>query len=157
MLPGGSDGKESVYNAGDLGSIPNWEDPLEKEMATHSNILAWKIPWIEEPGRLWASQQIYLPFNLASGGFSTAPPLISNYCNPPLGLKESHGSWSLAYKKWGTETHLHIQDLHKASHGFISSTYRKQCIKSCSVAQSCPTLWDSLMYNKTKLFHILFK
>ena len=29
-----------------------WEDPLEKEMATHSNILAWKIPWTEEPGRL---------------------------------------------------------------------------------------------------------
>ena len=29
-----------------------WEDSLEKEMATHSNILAWKIPWIEEPGRL---------------------------------------------------------------------------------------------------------
>ena len=29
-----------------------WEDPLEKEMATHSGILAWKIPWTEEPGRL---------------------------------------------------------------------------------------------------------
>ena len=28
-----------------------WEDPLEKEMATHSNILAWRIPWTEEPGR----------------------------------------------------------------------------------------------------------
>ena len=29
-----------------------WGDPLEKEMATHSSILAWKIPWMEEPGRL---------------------------------------------------------------------------------------------------------
>ena len=29
-----------------------WEDPLEKEMATHSNILAWEIPWMEEPGML---------------------------------------------------------------------------------------------------------
>ena len=29
-----------------------WEDSLEKEMATHSNTLAWKIPWTEEPGRL---------------------------------------------------------------------------------------------------------
>ena len=28
-----------------------WEAPLEKEMATHSNILAWEIPWTEEPGR----------------------------------------------------------------------------------------------------------
>ena len=31
---------------------PGWEDPLEKEMATHSSTLAWKIPWMEEPGRL---------------------------------------------------------------------------------------------------------
>ena len=29
-----------------------WEDPLEKEMATHSSILAWRIPWTEEPDRL---------------------------------------------------------------------------------------------------------
>ena len=29
-----------------------WEDPLEKEMANHSNILAWRIPWTEEPGGL---------------------------------------------------------------------------------------------------------
>ena len=29
-----------------------WEDPLQKEMATHAGILAWEIPWLEEPGRL---------------------------------------------------------------------------------------------------------
>ena len=29
-----------------------WEDPLEKRMATHSSILAWRIPWTEEPGEL---------------------------------------------------------------------------------------------------------
>ena len=29
-----------------------WEDPLEKEMATHSSILVWRIPWTEEPGEL---------------------------------------------------------------------------------------------------------
>jgi len=29
-----------------------WEDPLKKEMATHSSTLAWKIPWMEEPGGL---------------------------------------------------------------------------------------------------------
>ena len=47
-FPGGSDGKASAYNVGDLGR----EDPPEKEMATHSSTLAWKIPWMEEPGRL---------------------------------------------------------------------------------------------------------
>ena len=49
---GGSDDKASACNMGDLGSIPVWEDPLEKEMATHSSTFAWKIPWAEEPGRL---------------------------------------------------------------------------------------------------------
>ena len=39
-------------NAGDVGSIPGREDPLEKKMATQSIILAWRIPWIEKPGRL---------------------------------------------------------------------------------------------------------
>ena len=50
--PGGSDSKASARDAGDTGSILGWEDPLEKEMATHSSTLAWKIPWMEEPGRL---------------------------------------------------------------------------------------------------------
>ena len=51
---GGSHGKESTRNVGDLGLIPGlyWEDPLEKGKATHSSILAWRIPWTEEPGRL---------------------------------------------------------------------------------------------------------
>ena len=38
-------------DVGDTGSIPGWEDILEKEMATHSSILAWEIPWTEELGR----------------------------------------------------------------------------------------------------------
>ena len=49
---GGSEGKASAYNAGDPGSVPGREDLLEKEVATHSSILAWKTPWTEEPGRL---------------------------------------------------------------------------------------------------------
>ena len=51
-FPGGSDGKESACNAGDLGSIPGLGKPLEKGMATHSSILDWRIPWTEELGRL---------------------------------------------------------------------------------------------------------
>ena len=51
-FPGGSDGKASAYNVGDPGSIPGLEDLLEKEVATHSSTLAWKIRWTEKPGRL---------------------------------------------------------------------------------------------------------
>ena len=40
----------------------DWEDPLEKGMATHSTFLAWRIPWSEESGRLWfmESQRVRL-------------------------------------------------------------------------------------------------
>ena len=54
-FPGGSVVKNLPANAreaGDSGSIPGREDPLEEEMATHSSILAWRIPWTEEPGGL---------------------------------------------------------------------------------------------------------
>ena len=44
---GGSDGKESAYNAGDPGSIPGLGKPLEKGMAIHSIVLAWRILWTE--------------------------------------------------------------------------------------------------------------
>ena len=47
--------KESACNAGDRGrrrGFVDWEDPLETEMAAHFSILAWKIAWTEEPGRL---------------------------------------------------------------------------------------------------------
>ena len=49
---GGSDGKESACSVGDPGSILGQEDPLEEGMATHSSILAWRIPWTEEPSQL---------------------------------------------------------------------------------------------------------
>ena len=51
-FPGGSDGKESACNAADLGLISDQEDALVKGMATHSGILAWRIPGTEEPGGL---------------------------------------------------------------------------------------------------------
>ena len=49
-FPGGSDGKESPAIQETWVQSLGQEDPLEKGMATHSSILAWKIPWTEEPG-----------------------------------------------------------------------------------------------------------
>ena len=54
-FPGGASGKEPACNAGDTeheASILGREDPLEKDMAAHSSILAWEIPWPEECGGL---------------------------------------------------------------------------------------------------------
>ena len=43
--------KNLPTNVRDIRDV-GWEDPLEKEMATHSSMLAWRIPWTEEPARL---------------------------------------------------------------------------------------------------------
>jgi len=51
-FPGGSDSKESACNARDPGYMPGSGRPLEKGMATHSSITAWRTPWTEEPDRL---------------------------------------------------------------------------------------------------------
>ena len=59
-FPGSSAGKPPTCSAGDLGSLPGWEDLLEKGKATHSSVLTWRIsvnviwnwctiPWIEQP------------------------------------------------------------------------------------------------------------
>ena len=50
------------------------EDPLEKEMATHSSILAWKIPWTEEPGKLQS-------IGLQSQDTTKQPHFTSNDCS----------------------------------------------------------------------------
>ena len=48
-FPCGSAGKESTYSAGTWVQSLGWEEPLEKEKATHSSILAWRIPWTVWP------------------------------------------------------------------------------------------------------------
>ena len=50
--------KNLPVNAREMDTIPGQEDPLEKEMATHSSILVWQIPWTEEPDGLIAADGI---------------------------------------------------------------------------------------------------
>ena len=58
--------KNLPANTGDSGFILGQEDPLEKQMATHSSILAWEIPWTEEPGGLQSTGSQRLGNNLAT-------------------------------------------------------------------------------------------
>ena len=53
-FPGDSVVKNLLANAGPRVKSLGWEDPREKEMASHSSILSWRIPWTEEPGSLWS-------------------------------------------------------------------------------------------------------
>ena len=64
--PGGSTVKSPPAKARDSGSVPGQEDSLEKEMATHSSILAWEIPWTEESRGLQSKQSQRVRNSLAS-------------------------------------------------------------------------------------------
>ena len=50
-LPGGSLVKNPPPNAGDTSSIPDQEDSLDEDTATHSSLLAWQTPWTDGPGK----------------------------------------------------------------------------------------------------------
>ena len=65
------------------------EDPLEKEMATHSSTLAWKIPWTEKPGGLQAmgSKESDTPERLHFTTLTTMSFTLFVYCLPPLTAK----------------------------------------------------------------------
>ena len=81
-----------------------WEDPLEKEMEAHSSILAWKIPWAAEPGRLqsmgllrvghdWATSLLLFTFMHWRRKWKPTPVFLPG---------KSHGQWSLVgYCPWG--------------------------------------------------------
>ena len=60
------------------------EDPLEKDMATHSSILAWRIPWTKEPGRLqfMGSQRLRHNWDTNTWGFGRWEKGIENLCSP---------------------------------------------------------------------------
>ena len=69
-FPGGWDSKESAWDAGDVGSVPGWGRSLEKEMATHSSILAWRISWTEDPGGLQSMGSQRIGHNWATHTFT---------------------------------------------------------------------------------------
>ena len=77
-FPSGSEGKESACNAGYPGSVPALGRFLEKGMATHSSILAWRIPWTEEPGRLQSMGSQRVRHDWATSTFTVTQQIISS-------------------------------------------------------------------------------
>ena len=77
-----------------------WEDPLEKEMATHSSIPAWRIPWMEEPGGLQStgSQRVRHDW-VISLSFSFTR-YQSNAKNSPIQVSTVHELWTFRCSSW---------------------------------------------------------
>ena len=72
----------------------SWEDPLEEEMAPHSSILAWEIPWAEEPGGLQSMVLQTVRHDLAT---KQQQPVGETMVSPPRGMK----GWSAHfYRSW---------------------------------------------------------
>ena len=78
-FPGGSGGKESACNAGDLGSISGLGRSPGRGMATHSSILAWRIPGTEEPGvpQSWDHKELDTTEWLSTAQHTESPPSLA--------------------------------------------------------------------------------
>ena len=85
------------------------EDPLEKEMATHSSTLAWKIPWMEEPDRLqsmelqrvghdWLTKHFHFFFHILGKMFSTLQAHVTYFKSHKTSMKKVWLSWSDLFK-----------------------------------------------------------
>ena len=111
---------------------PSWEDPLEKETATHTSILAWRIPWTEEPGWLPTVESQRVEHDCVTNAFTVS---LSN--SVPL----SHFSIFPLFAR----VFLHLL-CEKADSHHLSLIYlivQFQCMYAKSL-QSCPTLFDSM-------------
>ena len=75
-----------------------WEDPLEKEMAAHSNILAWRIPWTEEPGGLQSMGLQRVRHEWAQ--MHACPVLETKGCLDPPKLQNCSGMGSFSRWQW---------------------------------------------------------
>ena len=100
-------------NAGDIKmrvQSGDWEDPLEKEMATHSSILAWRSPWTEEPDRLQS---------MGSQESDTTERLSTTHSDETIGLPRASPEILLVWKTATLKQHF----------GLWSNM--SKCIKQC--------------------------
>ena len=105
-----------------------WEDSLEKEMATHSSILAWRIPWTEDPGQATVHGVARVGHELA-----TKPTTTIAY----VGLETTTLSQIL---RCMPETAIATIP----GHGQLLLNQTSLCCCCCSVTKSYPPLWDPM-------------
>ena len=125
-FPDGLVVKNLPANAGDAGSESlGLGDPLEKEMATHSSILAWEIPWTEEPGNPWGCEesdiieQLNNSINKINTQFSSVTRSCPTLCNP---INRSTPGLPVHHQlPESTQTHVHqVSDAIQPSHPLSS-------------------------------------
>ena len=126
---GALDGKESAHGVGDRGSIPESGRSLEKEMATHSNILAWRILWTEDPGRLQSvkSQRVRRDWAMNTFTFLEIVEDREAWCATVHEVTNSQTQFS----DWTAMEHLGLFLPLFYSEGEIGRNKRGNCISKC--------------------------
>ena len=129
------------------------EDPLEKEMAIHSSILAWRIPWTEKPSRLQSAGSQRVGHDWATSPSFTFHRQISSEWSPLS--SDASGSWSEKLAKTSVRRGL--------SHGWFSSLSGLRSLsdmdgyrQSLQVTGLCPPAWP-LQAPQRKVFFLLTK
>ena len=141
LTPFGSEGKESSCNAEDLQFLVG-EDPLEKSMAIHSSILAWRIPWTEEPGGIQSMGSQRVGHNWSE---LSAPTLVQwSYfhlvcCKHTVNISIKNTAKYCAHKRCFVNT---CSLLYQLDFNSVYLSFWYMCV--CLVAQSCLTLCDPL-------------
>ena len=115
-----------------------WEDPLEEEMATHSSILAWRIPWTEEPGGLQSMELLRIGHNWATLlSLFTFMHWRRTWQPTPVFLPgESQGRGSLVGCRLRGRTELDMSDL-VHSHSWWLQLFEKEPISGKSSRSYC--------------------
>ena len=149
-----------------------WEDPLEKEMAPHSSALAWKIPWIEEPGGLqsmgsqrirhdWVTEHVHLHAHTCTHIHTHTLTHIS--CNNSEGKSYAYTS-TFQEKRLNRKPEYH--HVAAAPCHFLTSYYKREMIsgKNCPVYKRSGA-WQgwknltyvcTLKYQELRLFSLIF-
>ena len=137
------------------------EDPLEKEMATHSSILAWKIPWMEEPGRLLsvglqrirhdrATSLSFLSLSFVYGSEKESLPGVPHLL--PLHLHEFISYWTVRKACLYWNLIKHSKPSHDTDHKGVPPSRGPSLlgllpIRCCLFTQLCLTLCDPIDYS----------
>ena len=95
-----------------------WKDPLEKEMAAHSNILAWEIPWTEEPGRL------------QSTGLQESRTQLSNQTTARKRNNVFCLLWEMQNSKWPQFVTCHLAPRSELQYSTVRSFQKCVCVRS---------------------------
>ena len=95
-----------------------WKDPLEKEMATHSNILAWEIPWTEEPGRL------------QSTGLQKSRMQLSNQTARKRNNVFFYLLWEMWNSKWKQFVTCHLPPQSELQYSTFRNFHKYVCVRN---------------------------